>query len=137
MFVYPFVYLLVYLSPSFSPLSPLPPYRLNKSFPSHLTTCSYHPPTPLPYIKHTKSHIRTSLKKHAPLTKACMQTHLFLLAQNEGKEIRETDGLLSTGIYISLLLRRFLCETEVRSLIPSRSGVPKNTPVFHTRPSHP
>ncbi len=31
---------------------------------------------------------------------------------------------LNTGIYNPLLLRRFLCETGVRPLIPSRSGAP-------------
>ncbi len=44
--------------------------------------------------------------------------------------------LLSTGIYNVILLRRFLCETGVRPLIPSRSGA---HPILlpYTQPSPP
>ncbi len=132
-----FIYCFTHPS-TFSPSSLLPPYHLNKSFPLHLTICYYYLPSihSTALYKAYKISYTRLIKQKCPLTIACMQTPLSLLAQNEGKEIRETDGLLSAGIYISLLLRRFLCETEVRSLIPSRSGAYKTTPVFQTRPSH-
>ncbi len=148
LYTYAFVYILFYPSLHLLPMLPvtaLSPQQIIPSSPYDLlllstihTICYYYLPSihSTALYKAYKISYTRLIKQKCPLTIACMQTPLSLLAQNEGKEIRETDGLLSAGIYISLLLRRFLCETEVRSLIPSRSGAYKTTPVFQTRPSH-